>query len=157
MCEALLPQQGVGAEARLAQMHEVVQAVQGVHRQKTVDQVTAAQHRFRARQFARRVQPEQRCAALLQRPDRALGVLRRVGVVAIAENIHQVARAETAAEARLEFNRVAAVEGLTGVKGDDLAIDGPVSGTLRVSFSYRREVPLFGPASLAFRLTGVAP
>ncbi len=67
------------------------------------------------------------------------------------------ARAETAAEARLEFDRVAVVEGLTGIKGADLAIDMPVSGTLRVSFSYRRDVPLFGPASLSFHLTGVAP
>lgn len=76
------------------------------------------------------------------------------GVVKAAR---MAARAETVAEARAEFDRVAMVEGFTEVKGGDLAIDGPVSGTLRVSFSYRREVPLFGPASLAFHLAGVAP
>ena len=75
----------------------------------------------------------------------------------VVKAARMAARAETAAEARLEFDRVAVVEGLTGVKGDDLAIDGPVSGNLRLSFSYRREVHLVGPASLAFHLTGVAP
>ena len=76
------------------------------------------------------------------------------GVVKAAR---MAARAQTVAEARLEFDRIAMVEGVSGIKGDDLAIDGPVSGTLRVSFSYRREVPLFGPASLSFHLVGVAP
>lgn len=88
-------------------------------------------------------------------------VLRCLPVLLEYQGVVKAARmaalAETPAEARLEFDRVAVVEGLTGVKGSDLAIDGPVSGTLRVSFSYRREVHLFGPASLAFRLVGVAP
>ena len=76
---------------------------------------------------------------------------------AVLKAAHVAAREQTVAEARLAFDRVAIVEGLSSIRGDDLAIDGPVSGTLRVSFSYRREVPLFGPAFLSFHLVGVAP
>jgi len=69
---------------------------------------------------------------------------------------HRAARAETVAEARAEFDRIAMVEGVRSVRGADLTIE-PGAGGLRVRFAYQREVPLVGSAYLGFKLSGDAP
>ena len=75
---------------------------------------------------------------------------------AVNKAAHRAARAETVAEARAEFDRIALVEGVRSVQGTDLAIEPGVGG-LRVRFAYQREIPLVGSAYLAFKLSGEAP
>lgn len=75
---------------------------------------------------------------------------------AVNKAVHRAARADTVAEARAEFDRIAMVEGVRSIQGIDLAIE-PAAGGLRVRFAYQREVPLVGAAYLAFKLSGDAP
>ena len=94
-------------------------------------------------------------ALLLVTGARCLPVL--VEYQGVVKAAHRAARAETVAEARVEFDRTALVEGVRTVQGADLDIEGPGAGSLRVRFAYQREIPLAGPVFLAFKLSGEVP
>lgn len=63
----------------------------------------------------------------------------------------------TASEAIAAFDRQALVDGVQSVRGRDLDIVTSASGGVdSVHFSYRREVLLYGPLSLAIQYSGTA-
>lgn len=53
------------------------------------------------------------------------------------------------------FEKQAAIDRITAVKGDDLLIREDDNGTIQsVDFSYRTEVPVYGPLSLLITYSG---
>ncbi|MDF3835310.1 DUF4845 domain-containing protein [Cupriavidus basilensis] len=53
------------------------------------------------------------------------------------------------------FNKQAQIDRITAVRSDDLDIQEDDNGTIRsVGFSYRNEVPLYGPLSLLITYSG---
>lgn len=53
------------------------------------------------------------------------------------------------------FNKQAQIDRITAVRSDDLEIHEDDNGTIRsVGFSYRNEVPLYGPLSLIITYSG---
>ncbi|WP_420996372.1 DUF4845 domain-containing protein [Cupriavidus sp. 30B13] len=53
------------------------------------------------------------------------------------------------------FNKQAQIDRITAVRSDDLDIHEDDNGTIRsVGFSYRNEVPLYGPLSLLITYSG---
>ncbi|NOV27430.1 DUF4845 domain-containing protein [Cupriavidus necator] len=53
------------------------------------------------------------------------------------------------------FEKQAAIDRITAVKGEDLLIREDDNGTIRsVDFSYRTEVPVYGPLSLLITYSG---
>lgn len=53
------------------------------------------------------------------------------------------------------FNKQAQIDRITAVRSDDLDIQEDDNGTIRsVGFSYRNEVPLYGPLSLLITYAG---
>ena len=63
----------------------------------------------------------------------------------------------SAMAARAAFERQALVDGVEVVRGRDLDIQTNANGSVEsVRFSYRREIPLYGPLSLAIQYSGTA-
>ncbi len=78
----------------------------------------------------------------------------------ILKAVKQVKTEATPAEARAAFDRAAAVGYFDAISGSDLDIvkrgGAGVVGTdnLKISFAYRKQIHLFGPASLVLDYTG---
>ena len=64
----------------------------------------------------------------------------------------------TPAGVRAAFDRAAQIDDISSIVGKDLEIEPNAAGTpgFKVSFAYRKELPLFGPASLLLNYTGSA-
>jgi len=64
----------------------------------------------------------------------------------------------TPAAVRSAFDRAAQIDDITSISGKDLEIEPNPNGIpgWKVSFAYRKELPLFGPASLLLNYTGSA-
>jgi len=63
----------------------------------------------------------------------------------------------TPAAVRSAFDRAAQIDDITSITGKDLEIvPNPNAPGFDVSFAYRKELPLFGPASLLLNYTGNA-
>ena len=64
----------------------------------------------------------------------------------------------TPATVRSAFDRAAQIDDITSIAGKDLDIEANPAGTpgFKVSFTYRKELHLFGPASLLLNYTGSA-
>lgn len=77
----------------------------------------------------------------------------------IVKAINQVKTESTPAEARAAFDRAASVGYFDAISGADLDIakrggSGVGSDNLKISFAYRKQIHLFGPASLVLDYTG---
>jgi Domain of unknown function (DUF4845) len=69
---------------------------------------------------------------------------------AIHKAAAKAARESTVAEARAAFDRAAAIDSIESVKANDLQVT-KANDRLVVSYSYSREIHLFGPAYLVYR------
>ena len=60
----------------------------------------------------------------------------------------------TPLEVQRSFDRQAAVDDITSISGRDLLVTRAEDGSLDVSFSYEKRIPLFGPATLLILYEG---
>ncbi|WP_235579397.1 DUF4845 domain-containing protein [Pseudorhodoferax sp. Leaf274] len=72
---------------------------------------------------------------------------------AIRKAVDRAAAGTTVAEVRSLFDRSAAVDDITSIKGTDLNISKEGDKVV-VAFAYNREVELFAPAYLLIKYTG---
>jgi hypothetical protein len=77
---------------------------------------------------------------------------------AVLKAVERVKTQGTPATVRSAFDRAAQIDDITSISGKDLEIEPNPAGTpgFKVSFAYRKELPLFGPASLLLNYTGSA-
>ncbi|MCZ2498310.1 DUF4845 domain-containing protein [Xylophilus sp. Kf1] len=66
--------------------------------------------------------------------------------------------AASPAAVRAAFDRAAQIDDITSISGKDLDIEPNINNApgFKVSFAYRKELPLFGPAALLLNYTGSA-
>ena len=76
--------------------------------------------------------------------------------MAIKRNINKVATSgvSTPQDAQRAFDRMSAIDDISSISGKDLVVTRGPNGSLVISFSYEKRVPLFGPASLLIDYEG---
>ena len=77
---------------------------------------------------------------------------------AVLKAVERSKSAASPAAVRAAFDRAAQIDDITSISGKDLDIEPNANSApgFKVSFSYRKELPLFGPASLLLNYTGSA-
>ena len=77
---------------------------------------------------------------------------------AVLKAVERSRSAATPAAVRASFDRAAQIDDITSISGKDLEIEPAANSApgFRVSFAYRKELPLFGPASLLLNYSGNA-
>ena len=60
-------------------------------------------------------------------------------------------RRPTVQEVRAIYERSQAIDDMTSVNANDLEVTKDTDGKIVVSYSYERDIPLYGPAYLVFR------
>ena len=111
-------------------------------------------------------------SAVRQRGVSILGVTFVVAVVAIAglllarivptvieyegvvRAVNKAKEGTTPAEVRVTFDKAAEIETIKSIQGKDLDISKDANGNVVIGFSYDRELPLVGPASLKIHYEG---
>lgn len=63
-------------------------------------------------------------------------------------------RASTRQEVAVAFDKQATIDDITSIKGDDLEVLDSGGSIQAVHFSYKREIPLYGPISLVITYSG---
>ncbi|MDF6804809.1 DUF4845 domain-containing protein, partial [Escherichia coli] len=63
-------------------------------------------------------------------------------------------RASTREEVASAFDKQAAIDDITSIKGEDLEVLDGGGSIQAVRFSYKREVPLYGPIGLVITYSG---
>ena len=77
---------------------------------------------------------------------------------AVLKAVERSKSAASPAAVRAAFDRAAQIDDITSITGKDLDIEPNANNApgFKVSFAYRKELPLFGPASLLLNYTGSA-
>lgn len=77
---------------------------------------------------------------------------------AVLKAVERSKSAASPAAVRAAFDRAAQIDDITSISGKDLDIEPNANSApgFKVSFAYRKELPLFGPASLLLNYTGNA-
>lgn len=77
---------------------------------------------------------------------------------AVLKAVERSRSAASPAAVRAAFDRAAQIDDITSISGKDLDIEPSANSApgFKVSFAYRKELPLFGPASLLLNYTGSA-
>jgi len=63
-------------------------------------------------------------------------------------------RATTRQDVAVAFDRQAAIDDITSIKGDDLEVLDSGGSIQAVHFSYKREIPLYGPIGMVITYSG---
>ncbi|AXW62484.1 DUF4845 domain-containing protein [Ralstonia solanacearum] len=63
-------------------------------------------------------------------------------------------RAATRADVAIAFDKQAAIDDIQAIKGEDLEVIESNGSVQMVRFSYKREVPLYGPLALLITYSG---
>lgn len=63
-------------------------------------------------------------------------------------------RATTRADVASAFDKQAAIDDITSIRGDDLEVLDAGGAIQAVHFSYKREIPLYGPIGLVITYSG---
>lgn len=77
---------------------------------------------------------------------------------AVLKAVERARSQPTPVSARAAFDRSAQIDDITSISGKDLEITPAANNApgVSIAFSYRKELPLFGPASLLLHYTGSA-
>jgi hypothetical protein len=88
----------------------------------------------------------------------ALAIVGSKAVPVVIENMNIKKAAVKAArqgttvqEVRASYERSQAIDDMTSVKPSDLEVTKDTDGKIVVSYSYERDIPLYGPVYLVFR------